>query len=66
MLIPLIEGKFKMLTSKQINILRYSARQKTWQHDYYEHVIRDSGEYDRIKRYITNNPALWHDDRFNV
>jgi putative transposase len=65
MMIPLMEGKFKTLTSKQINIMRNTPGRKTWQHDYYEHVIRDRGEYDRIKHYIINNPAKWHDDTFN-
>jgi REP element-mobilizing transposase RayT len=65
MLIPLMEGKFKMLTSKQINLLRKTTGQVTWQHDYYDHVIRDNYEYDRIKQYIINNPAKWQDDTFN-
>lgn len=65
MLIPLLEGKFKMLTSKQINLLRNTAGQKTWQSNYYDHVIRDNDEYHRIKQYIINNPAKWHNDIFN-
>ena len=65
MLIPLLEGKFKTLTSKQINLLRNTEGRKTWQPDYYDHVIRDDAEYHRIKQYIINNPAKWHDDTFN-
>lgn len=65
MLIPLLEGKFKMLTSKQINLLRNTAGQKTWQPNYYDHVIRDNDEYHRIKKYIINNPVKWHNDIFN-
>ena len=65
MLIPLLEGKFKTLTSKQINILRKTPGRQTWQYDYYDHVIRNNHEYDRIQQYIINNPAKWEDDTFN-
>jgi len=65
MLIPLLEGKFKTLTSKQINLLRKTEGRKTWQPNYHDHVIRDNDEYQRIKQYILNNPAKWHDDTFN-
>ena len=65
MLIPIIAGKFQQQTSKQINILRNTPGQKTWQPNYHDHVIRDEQEYLRIKQYIINNPAKWNDDTFN-
>jgi len=65
MLIPIITGKFQQQTSKQINILRNTVGQKTWQPNYHDHVIRDEQEYLRIKQYIINNPAKWNDDTFN-
>ena len=65
MLIPVLLGKFQMQTSKQINILRNSAGQKTWQPNYHDHVIRDDDEYNRIKQYIINNPKKWGDDTYN-
>lgn len=37
-----------------------------WQRGYYERIIRDEGEHDRIARYIQNNPANWKGDRFNL
>lgn len=30
-----------------------------WQRNYYEHIIRDAARYDRIARYIAENPAKW-------
>jgi len=36
-----------------------------WQRGYYERIIRDDGEPDRIARYIAENPANWGKDRFN-
>ena len=34
-----------------------------WQPNYYEHIIRNEIECDRIVRYIRNNPAQWNKDR---
>ena len=56
MLIPEILGKFQMLTSEKMNILRNTSGRKNWQHDYNDHVIRNQEEYERIDRYIINNP----------
>jgi REP element-mobilizing transposase RayT len=36
-----------------------------WQRGYYERIIRDGGEHDRIAQYIRDNPANWKGDRFN-
>lgn len=33
-----------------------------WQSRYYEHVIRNESELDRIRTYITNNPLEWDTD----
>ncbi|MCX6304156.1 MAG: hypothetical protein NT040_04235 [Bacteroidetes bacterium] len=30
-----------------------------WQTRFYDRIIRDDGEYDRIEQYIVNNPAKW-------
>jgi REP element-mobilizing transposase RayT len=35
-----------------------------WQTRYYDHIIRDSGEFERIQNYIANNPQNWKDDKF--
>lgn len=64
MIIPKIIGKFKMLTSKNINILQAREGQKNWQHDYYDHIIRDQQSLDRISDYIKNNPLNWNEDKF--
>lgn len=57
MLIPKVVGRLKMLTSKQINILRKSAGKKVWQKDYIAHIIRDAYHYKNVKSYIINNPS---------
>ena len=35
-----------------------------WQRNYYDHIIRNEQDYDRISEYIKNNPILWKEDRF--
>jgi putative transposase len=36
-----------------------------WQRNYYEHIIRDGRDLDRIRKYILDNPADWaNDDNF--
>ena len=36
-----------------------------WQRNYYEHIIRDHQDWDRIHRYIEANPTLWAEDEEN-
>jgi len=37
-----------------------------WQRNYYEHVIRDDHDLNRIREYIVNNPAKWEEDEYYV
>jgi REP element-mobilizing transposase RayT len=36
----------------------------TWQTRFYDHIIRDFEEYQRIVDYISNNPVNWQNDKF--
>ena len=36
-----------------------------WQRNYWDRVIRDDAEHQRIAKYIRDNPANWGKDRFN-
>jgi REP element-mobilizing transposase RayT len=42
-----------------------NTRGKFWQDNYYEHIIRNEEEMDRIRKYIVNNPLHWELDREN-
>ena len=35
---------------------------KLWQRNYYEHIVRDENELNRIREYIVNNPMQWEMD----
>jgi len=38
---------------------------KLWQRNYYDHIIRNETELDRIRQYIINNPSQWDNDENN-
>jgi len=38
---------------------------KLWQRNYYEHIVRNENELNRIREYIMNNPLQWELDREN-
>jgi REP element-mobilizing transposase RayT len=61
-----IIGKFKMNTAKKINQLRNTPSLSVWQRNYYEHIIRNKNELNRIRQYIKDNPINWGKDRNNV
>jgi len=39
--------------------------QKVWQSNFYDRVIRDDAELERVRLYIANNPAAWAFDHEN-
>jgi len=38
---------------------------EVWQRNYWEHIIRDEPEMNRIREYIKTNPKKWETDRLN-
>ncbi|MCL2167930.1 MAG: hypothetical protein FWH59_02255 [Lentimicrobiaceae bacterium] len=54
---------FKSAVTKNIHLAGYGFE---WQRNYYEHIIRDYGDFFRIGDYITNNPTRWEKDCFYV
>ena len=54
--IPTIVKLFKSTVTKQINGLRNTPGQPVWQLNYFERVIRDEDQLNRIREYIRYNP----------
>ena len=55
---------FKSISALYVN--RQLARSGSlWQRNYYERIIRDEAELQRIREYIEANPARWSDDSEN-
>ena len=66
MTLPLVVGYFKMNTAKRINKILGSAGIPVWQRNYYEHIIRDNEEHNRIHLYIEANIDNWATDDENL
>lgn len=62
--IPTIIRSFKSAVTKNINELRNTPGIFVWQRNYYEHIIRDAAELNRIRNYIIENPLKWMDDKY--
>ncbi len=56
---------FKSAVTKRINELRDAPGVPVWQRNYYEHVIRDEADYNRIAEYISTNPQRWIEDKLH-
>ncbi|MDD2192868.1 MAG: hypothetical protein PHO12_10075, partial [Bacteroidales bacterium] len=57
-----INGSYKSAVSKHTHRLGFDF---SWQSRFYDHIIRNDAEYQRIKDYIINNPIKWSNDKFN-
>ena len=53
-------GAFKTTTSKQIHRLGMSSFQ--WQRSFYDRIVRNEDELNRIREYIRTNPLRWELD----
>ena len=56
MLLPKLIGRFKMASSKRINLIRRTPGMPVWQRNYYEHIIRNETELNELSEYIVSNP----------
>jgi len=68
--LPDMVHRFKTMTTKRYaDGVKQSGWQrfpgKLWQRNYWEHIIRNEMELDRIREYIYTNPTLWESDRLN-
>jgi len=60
-----IVGQFKSIVTKQINKSRNTPGFPVWQRNYYDHIVRNENELNRIREYIIYNPMKWQFDREN-
>lgn len=55
-----IVGQFKSISTKRIR--KAGSNGFEWQSRYYDHVIRDLKDLERIREYIAMNPSRWNSD----
>lgn len=60
-----IVRSFKSASTKRVNELRAMPGMPFWKRSYYEHVIRNNRDLERIRAYIVTNPLKWALDREN-
>ena len=60
---PEIIRGFKTFSARQVNKVRHQSGVPLWQRNYYERIIRNEEELDRVQKYIINNPRNWTKDR---
>lgn len=56
---------FKYQSTKYINQHRDMPGTRIWQRNYYDHVLRDDIDLQRIRQYITSNPMQWELDQLH-
>jgi REP element-mobilizing transposase RayT len=61
-----IVAYFKYQSTKEMNATGGTGTiTKFWQRNYYERIIRNDDDLNRIHRYIASNPSQWADDDEN-
>ena len=63
-------GAFKSITTNRyIQMVKENIvpafEKRIWQRNYWDHIIRDENDYNKITEYILNNPLTWIDDKLN-
>ncbi len=53
---PPLFARFKATVSKQINELRNTPGLPVWQRNYFERIVRNDDELNKIREYILYNP----------
>ena len=65
----------RSVISKVIGYIKMNVSKKThctyadtviWQRGFHDHIIRDRQDFERIAKYIYENPLSWRDDCFYV
>jgi putative transposase len=56
---------FKSISAHHARRHRVGADRPLWQRSFYDHVIRNDVDLDRVRQYILENPAKWETDTEN-
>ena len=56
---------FKAAVTREVRALGILAGQRFWQPNYYDRVVRNDHELNRIREYIAYNPIAWQFDHEN-
>ncbi len=60
-----LSGVSKGAVTRRINALRETSGRPVWQRNYYEHIVRDEEDLERIRAYMSDNPRRWPEDEYH-
>ncbi|MER2598361.1 MAG: hypothetical protein ABTQ73_02450 [Caldilineales bacterium] len=66
---PQSQNLASIIRGFKIGVTKFARQHQipfAWQDRYHDHIIRDTGGYDRIRTYIVENPLKWSRDRFHL
>ena len=63
--LPEIIRALKSFSARRINELRDTPGAPVWQRGYYEHIMRNEHQLNRLRNYIEANPRRWKRDAEN-
>jgi REP element-mobilizing transposase RayT len=55
-------GAFKTVSTDRFNEMHGTPGAQLWQRDFYDHIIRNEDELNKIREYIRTNPLQWDTD----
>ena len=55
----------KSISAVRVNRLLGRTGHPLWQRNYYDRIVRNEDELNRIRQYISENPGRWDMDREN-
>jgi len=58
-----IIGWLKYQATKEINLSQGAVGDKIFQRSYFDHIVRNRDDYDKIYKYIYENPMYWYYDK---
>lgn len=56
---------YKSITARKVNAYLQTPGANIWQRNYYDRIIRNQDELEKIREYILNNPSRWDEDGEN-
>jgi putative transposase len=59
-------GAFKTVSTDRFNEIHGTPGGQLWQRDFYDHIIRNEDELNKIREYIQTNPIRWGSDPENT
>jgi REP element-mobilizing transposase RayT len=61
-----IIGAYKSTVTRLINGLHHTPGAPVWQRNYFEHIISNEKDFNKIQTYIEENPSKWGENLIHL